>query len=72
MINRDNFSAGDFELAENIVITFVIPDVDWVKRVLLGALLLTTSRENWTQRGTATPEQAEIIFTSIYDSYDEA
>lgn len=71
MISRDNFPTGDFEVTDTIYVVFAVPDSDWVKRILLGALLLTATENNWVQRGTTSPYTASEIFNGILDSYEE-
>lgn len=71
MISRDLFPTGDFEVASNLNYGLVIPDIEWVKRVFLGTLLLATYEFNWREIGTATPYQAAETFTDIYNSFEE-
>lgn len=70
MINRDEWRTGDFEVAPNLTFNLVVPDVDWIKRALQGALLLLCDSENWEEVGTATIEQTVTAFLDIYNSLE--
>jgi len=52
------FFTGDGEPTDKIVCTLEIPNADWFKRALFGALTLMCNENNWSVRGTATTDFA--------------
>lgn len=59
---------GDIPVVPKIRYSFTAPGDLWVSKKIYGMILDYAAEGNWFQVGTATPDQASLIFTEIWES----
>lgn len=64
----DYFLTGDTISSSTLVVSFVVPQDEWIIQTILGALEGLANEDAWEQYGSVTTAQAAALFEQIAGS----